>query len=151
MNKTDRKKQIENTLLSIDLYSVNAVNLLLETMAQESAFGKYRRQIGGGPAMGIMQIEPATHADTWENFLKYRKELGDKILQASGLEKPDVLALENNDVYSICIARVKYFRDPYPIPGTVDERAKFWKRVYNTEKGKGTVVEYIKNYYKFVK
>ena len=125
MNKTDRKKQIEDTLLAIGLYSVNAVNLLLETMAQESAFGKYRRQIGGGPAMGIMQIEPATHADSWETFLKYRKELGNKILQVSGLTKPNVIALENNDVYSICIARVKYFRDSYPIPDTVDERAKF--------------------------
>lgn len=47
------KNLITETLTELGLYSDDARDLLLGTCAQESAFGKYRKQLGGGPALGI--------------------------------------------------------------------------------------------------
>ena len=44
-----------------------AERLLMGTAAQESQF-RYLRQIGGGPALGLWQMEPATFADLWRRF-----------------------------------------------------------------------------------
>ena len=66
---------IKPTLLQIGLFNHTAVNLLLGTCAQESRMGTYVHQLGNGPALGIYQIEPATHNDIWANFLKYKPAL----------------------------------------------------------------------------
>src|SRR5260221_162978 len=50
------------------------VELLLGTALQESGL-TYRVQLGGGPARGLFQMEPNTHDDIWDNFLKYRVPL----------------------------------------------------------------------------
>lgn len=55
------------TAIGAQFASSSAVNLLLGTAAQESAFGTYLRQIGGGPARGVFQMAPATAKDIWEN------------------------------------------------------------------------------------
>ena len=60
------RKLIEDTLKLLEpeiKYTDDAINLVERTIAQESAYGKYRRQIGGGPALGISQIEPDTFND----------------------------------------------------------------------------------------
>ena len=57
------------------------------TAAVESRMGTYLRQIGG-PALGIWQVEPATHLDCWDNWLDYRpvKQLARQELGRRGLE-----------------------------------------------------------------
>lgn len=150
MDKVSLKATTTDVLQNIDLYSIDAVLLLLGTCAQESAFGRYRVQIGGGPGLGIMQMEPFTHDDCWSNYLNFRPQLAAKILKVAGLKSPDSAALKENDRYAIAMARVKYLRDSLPIPSGVYEQAKYWKRVYNTHKGKGTVEEFVANYNKYV-
>ena len=51
-----------------------AANLLVGTVFQESVIGNQTRlkQVGGGPALGIFQIEPDTHQDIWDNYLAFR-------------------------------------------------------------------------------
>lgn len=146
------RKSIETALHGIDLYTHGAFKLLLGTAAQESCYGKYRKQIGGGPALGVFQMEPATHDDCWVNFLNYRPELAAKILKVSGLEKPDYKQLENNDIYAACMCRVKYLRDKKQMPNGLDivEMGNYWKRVYNTNQGKGRVYDFVQNYMKYV-
>lgn len=56
---------IRPTLEKIELWSEAAENLLLGTTAQESHMGTYIKQVGKGPALGIYQMEPATHKDIW--------------------------------------------------------------------------------------
>jgi hypothetical protein len=56
-----------------------AEQLLLGTAMQEDDL-VHRRQMGGGPARGFFQMELATHNDIWQNFLKFRKELADKVI-----------------------------------------------------------------------
>jgi len=144
------KELVIETLKFIGCYSDDAVNLILGTMAQESAMGKYRKQIGGGPALGVGQIEPATHDDIVKNFLKYHKDLSKKILEWSGMATFNPLQLERNDKYSICMMRMQYYRQPKPVPHRVEDLAAMWKKYYNTPLGAGTVAEFINNYNKYV-
>jgi len=152
LEKTSFRKLIESTLTEIGKYSESREELLMGTAAQESAFGTYRKQLGNGPALGVFQIEPATHNDCFESYLNFRHGLKEKILSVSGLKEPDSSELESNDTYSICIAFVKYYRDrePIPEPEDIEGLAKYWKRVYNSEKGAGKVEEFVKNYHKYV-
>ena len=55
MDKNQLSYLIKETLTGIDKYSIDALNLLLGTAAQESRFGHYIRQLGSGPALGIFQ------------------------------------------------------------------------------------------------
>jgi len=131
-------------------YSIDAENLVLGTIAQESAYGKYRKQLGSGPALGICQIEPNTFNDIVSNFLKYKPELSTKIKQIS-----QVSAFNSNDLYlndrlSICMCRCAYFRQKEAIPNTVEGYAALWKLRYNTPLGAGTEKEFIENYHRYV-
>ena len=132
-------------------YSIHAENLILGTAAQESAYGKYTVQIGGGPARGKFQMEKATHDDIWKNFLKYKPRLAKLVLSISGLTEPDFNSLEKNDIYACAMCRVHYFRVKEPIHTTINGYAYYWKQFYNTPEGKGTISEFINNYIKYVK
>ena len=47
-------------LEKIELYSPEAVTLMLGTACVESQCGEYLQQVPSGPALGIFQIEMAT-------------------------------------------------------------------------------------------
>lgn len=146
MKKDELRKLISDTLQGIGLYSEDAVSLLMGTCAQESALGKYRRQLGGGPALGVFQMEPATFRDICENFLRYKPELQDKVKRVSGVEFFDAGDLVDNDRLAVCFARVHYLRVKESIPGDLRGWARYWKRYYNTPLGKGTEEEFIANF-----
>lgn len=145
LNKTQFQSLIERTLQDFDpaLLSPQAVNLLLGTAAQESAFGTYIQQLGSGPALGIFQMEPATFAWLKKKFRwKYRELFFRKFEE-----------LEWDLRLAIIMARLRYRVDKEPLPSAIDigDMAAYWKRVYNTFKGKGTMAEFVENYEKYVK
>jgi hypothetical protein len=130
-----------------------AEELLLGTAVQESLNFKYRKQIGGGPGLSYYQIEKSTHNDIWENFLKYRKGLADKVSTLLSSSSADKLAeLETNDKYATAMARVHYIRvrDALPAAGDVNAQAQYWKKYYNTPLGKGKVSEYVEKWNTYV-
>lgn len=129
------------------MYSEDAVELLMLTAATESLMGKYIRQVGGGPALGIFQMEPATEKDIWDNYLVYRVELADKVEQYQVCEAGE---LEWNLAYQIIMARIHYLRVPHPLPSTVEGMATYYKKHFNTELGKGSVAEAVQNYNRYV-
>lgn len=136
---------IRPTLLRIGLYSKAAEELLLGTAIHESCNFKYRRQLGGGPALGFYQMEPATHDDIWKNFLSYRKALAEEVGVLIVPYKDNLTALEFSDSYATAMARVQYLRAGMPLPpaGDVKAMAQYWKSYYNTVLGKGTPSEYL--------
>lgn len=150
MEKNELRKLMTETLTGVGLYSENAMNLLMGTCAQESSLGKYRRQLGGGPALGIFQMEPATFRDICDNFLRYKEDLQGKIKQVAGVAFFDANDLVNNDRLAACFARVHYLRVKESIPGDVAGWARYWKRYYNTPLGKGTEEEFIRNFKRMV-
>lgn len=134
---------IEPVLKTYDLYSEAAVNLLLGTCAQESRMGYYLKQVKG-PALGIYQMEPATHNDILQNMPEYRE------VEKVRPSPPSALIFDLT--YATILCRLQYWRFPEPLPKANDLEglAKYWKKYYNTEKGKGTVEQFVRNYYKYV-
>ena len=129
---------IAPALMGIGLYSDTALNLVTGTGLVESGY-RVTSQIGGGPALGWFQMEPRTHDDIWVNFLRYRLDLANRILAASGLTGlPGAENLTRNKVYSACMCRVQYLRTPVPLPSATDAAAlsAYHKQYYNTALGK---------------
>lgn len=133
------------------MFDLNAVELLMLTAAQETHLGRYMRQVRG-PAMGAFQIEPATLADVIRNYLAYRPEMSQalRLMGAPGIDAE--LNMVGNLAFQICVARIIYRRVPEALPDRDDVQAmaEYWKKYWNTELGKGTVEEAIKNYKRFV-
>ena len=150
MNKVTLRNLITSVLKEIGLYSDNSVNLLMGTAAQESHLGKYRKQIGGGPALGIFQMEPTTFHDIVNNYLRYKPELAAKIERVARVSRFKAEDIENNDLLAICMTRVHYLRVKKAIPDNLEGWATYWKRYYNTPLGKGTAEEFIANYKRYV-
>jgi hypothetical protein len=138
------------TLRHIALSSEAAEQLLLGTALAESRL-VHRKQMGGGPARGLFQMEPATHDDIWSNFLEYRPTLAQKIRSLLSSPKANAhLELEKNDKYACAMARAHYMRAPNPLPkcGDTKAMATYWRQYYNTPLGAGTVSKYVATWQK---
>ena len=138
-----KKLVIEPTLEYLELSAPAAINLLIGTALMESRL-KHLIQKPNGPALGLFQMEPATHKDIWDNFLKYKTGLAEKV---SGLiaPKPDSeTQLKTNLAYSAAMCRVHYYRAPTKLPEAEDLKglAHYWKKYYNTELGAGKPEEF---------
>lgn len=143
---------IRPVLKNLDLWSEAAERLVLGTACQESECGRWLHQLGGGPALGIFQMEPATWDDIATNFLVYRKELDAKVEKWACVQGPlDAEEMIGNLYYATAMCRVHYLRVPEPIPDYLGGQAAYWKKYYNTELGRGTVQEYLNSWNRFIK
>lgn len=146
-----RAHVIEPTLDYLGMGGAAAVELMLGTAAQESRFD-YLQQIDG-PALGLWQVEPATHDDIWENYLRYRHELGNRLRALIGnYPQFSHKHLITNLAYACAIARLVYYRRPNALPpaGDLAGQAQYWKTFYNTHLGCGAVEDYVANYRRLV-
>lgn len=141
---------------AIGLYSLAAEQLLLGTACQESKCGTYLHQLGGGPALGIFQMEPATWGDLYKNFMAGdRLTLRDKVdalaSNAGGKKFPAAEEMTFNLRYAAAMCRIHYYRVKAPLPaaGDIEAQAAYWKRFYNTPAGAGTEAEYLQNWRRY--
>lgn len=148
---------IQPALEHIGLYSLAAERLLWGTVLHESDDFSYLKQLGGGPALGFYQIEPATHHDIHANFLKYRHELCQRISElvpfsATRFDRDLDKQLITNLLYATVIARLVYFRRPEPLPHEDDLHglSRYYKQFYNTPKGKATASHWLDAYNRYV-
>lgn len=140
-----------------EMNSPEAVELLMMTSAQESWCGRYLQQEGCGVALGIFQIEPTTYRDLWDNFIRYNKSIGDRLFSAFKIGHESFsVHLRGNLPYQIIIARLNYYRFPAKIPSFDSEgkpdtlaMAQYYKKYWNTVKGKATIPEVLRNYDKY--
>lgn len=121
------------------LYSPEAVELLAMICAHESSGGKYRRQIGGGPALGIFQMEPVTHNSIWDNSDTIHARA-----ERFGIKR-NLSQLEVDDRYAVFVARHYLAMDKNPLPKTPEEMAKYCKSYWNRT-GKATPEKYLADY-----
>lgn len=141
-------------------YSSKAAQfLLLCTGAVESDLGRFNEQIGGGPALGPMQVELNTGIDIWINcdalhgptdVLHFLWMFHSQNFLALGPAETNSLIEELKNclrlpIYSVIMARLKYAMDPSPLPVLTgdfdidsDSFYQYYKRVYNTSKGAAT-------------
>jgi len=125
------KLLITDVLIPIPkFYSEEAVTLLMMTAAAESNLGEYLQQVGG-PALGLMQVEPATMNDNYDNYLGYRSELTAQIGMVSGVYDASAKQLRFNLAFNILMARLKYYRSKGGIPKDLEGMAKYHEKYYN--------------------
>ena len=144
---------IRPTLKKLGLHSEAAEQLVIGTIWQESR-GEYIKQLGGGPALGLAQMEPATHDDIWYNFLAYKRKLANSITEFASVQSldddmlPDAKELIGNLNYAVAMCRVHYLRVKAPLPkaGDVKGMAAYWKQYYNTPLGAGKPQEFVENF-----
>jgi len=134
-------------------HSPAAERLLYGTAMHESAGLLYARQIEG-PARGAYQMEPATLADLWANWLRYRPAQAQWLRAASpavalgaageGIDPAEPINLLS-PLYATVAARLQYLRDPEPLPDAddLDGLARYYKRSWNTHRGKATEQDFV--------
>ena len=148
MNITQlRTLVIQPVLKELGIYSQSAENLLVGTCIAESNGGQYIKQISG-PALGIYQCEPATLIDIIENYLHFNKGLFAKLNKFYNPFRNIEQNLISNLEYQTAICRIHYRRIKEKLPHANDVKglAEYWKKYYNTEKGKGSVTVFIEKY-----
>src|SRR5687767_12554256 len=121
-----------------------AERLVMGTAAQESGL-RYLKQVGGGPALGLWQMEPATFADLWKRMpVRVRLEV-----QELGQDERDLVG---NLPFACAMCRVHYYLRPFKMPATADTGllAAIWKKHYNSYLGAGKVEEFMQNYERLI-
>lgn len=145
---------IRPTLDHLRLLQPGAGALVLGTGLVESKL-THVRQARGGPALGVFQMEPNTHDSLWMNWLSKSKNRGLAMSIRGlvgnwplGLEDqdfypiPSPTAMQGNLYYATAMARVHYRQSPLALPpADAEALAWYWKKVYNTLLGKGTVAK----------
>ncbi|MFT8541652.1 hypothetical protein [Acetobacter sp.] len=126
---------VSPVLEQLELGGNAAVNLLTGTALVESGL-VWLRQNGGGPALGLWQMEPATHDDIWRNFLRFRPDLTSALRQVGGAGAGVGSAelLVSNLAYACAMARIAYVRAPAQLPVATDSAglSAYHKQFYNT-------------------
>lgn len=128
------------------LNSRGAAALLLGTALIESECGEAIVQFGGGPALGVWQMEPPTLRDhlRWiAQNKRWSEALAAVCLPVSSIEGQ----LPQNPLLACFLARVHYWRrDPGPMPYAEDyeEQAKRWGRYYQTQSIRAKMDAYVR-------
>ena len=149
-----RRFVVRPTLEHLGLYSLAAENLLVGTAACESGLawlkqGLRRAGDGEGRALGVYQMEPATHDDIERRWLRFRRALAARVAAlAAPAPLPRARQLMTNLAYATAMARLHYRRVRAPLPAADDiaALAGYWKAHWNTLAGAGAPAQFIESY-----
>ena len=123
------------------------VDLLMETCAAETLLGEIVRQ-RNGPALGIFQMLRSTERDTLAWLKRRFPEVYVEVRSFYDRRRSAEWNLTKNVPYSAAVSTAYYWRrcgDALAdLLETRGDRARVWKKYYNTYLGKGTVSGYIK-------
>jgi len=120
-----------------------ALDLIKETIGAETNHGEYKdNTLYAG--MGIAQLDKigfddvkARTRDKHKNSILAYYDIDINLVQWE--------ELRYNPLLSLLFVRLKYKLVPEEIPTTLEGRAEYWKKYYNTSAGKGTVEHYVKS------
>lgn len=144
--KQFREFVVRPALQAIGLWSEAAEELVTGTCFVESSLN-YVKQVGGGPAVGIAQIEPATYKylrdKIVDDCLDGKNDLSKKICNVLNMAHPPTSPdfLIGNLTASVIFCRLKYYLNPDPLPAEHDyaAMAAYHKKIYNTPMGDADV------------
>lgn len=139
---------VKPALEYIGLGGSRAINQITGTFLAEGYAGgcTYLKQLGKGPAVGAMQMEPVTYNDIWKNFLSITKHshiaaLLKNIAGAFNNDNagiPKAPTMTGNIFFAAAMCRVFYLRISTALPEATDATAmaQYHKKYYNTDLGK---------------
>lgn len=132
------------------LDSTAARKLVFGTIAHESRF-KYRRQLKGGPARSLAQVEPATLEWMSNGLLVNGPDAVKGLMLDLCEETPLLEQIERNDALAVFWCRWRYWlvTEALPKPHDTPGLGAYWKRYYNTPLGRGTTHQWLDDYYNF--
>ena len=126
-------------------YSEPAVMAIQMIIAHESVGGKYLAQTNG-PALGIIQMEPATHLDVWKHGDSIKvnaRILGIISNESSCTPSPNKLVSDLR--YNVFMARQKLFMDEGSLPDNAHDMSVYLKKNWNGN-GKATPEKYLNDF-----
>jgi hypothetical protein len=135
--------------------SPDAISLVIRTCVYESDLF-HLRQVGTGPARGFAQIELGEMGatDILRRYLarKDKAELREKVHSLIGFDPVALsednymldMQLQGNIILGIVCCRLKYGMIPKPLPSKDDRGAqgRYYKKYYNSKKGKGSAEDF---------
>lgn len=150
---TIRKEQLERTIMAVLLRlpkttsDWSAVQLLLETSAVESNRGVHVTQLKSGPARGIYQMEINTIEDTLSWLKKYHRDQYKEVQVFYNRKESKEWNYKYNVPWQTAMAisyywRMSYGNDAIKNATSVENRAKLYKKVWNTHKGATSIATY---------
>lgn len=121
-----------------------AVDLMMETAAQETHCGQHRDPTPNGAGRGLFQIDPIAFNDICR---RARPTDCAMIFNTWGIDLKKVRhdALDHSPLLSAIFCRLFYKLIPDAIPSSAEGRAAYWKKHYNTVLGAGSAAEYLVN------
>ena len=126
----------------------SAVDLLIETAGAETVRGTFEdpTKFAG---MGLTQFDKMPFQDVKDRTSKANKL---KIFNTFGIHLDHVVweHLRYSPLLALIMTRLKYMLIPEHIPPDFEDRARYWKKHYNTIAGKGTEEHYIYQNMKFM-
>lgn len=131
-------------LKKINHCELASMELVLGTGLHESNAWLFRKQIHG-PALGMWQMEPRTANYLWDSVVSKRPQLKQDLLELANASRFNPGMLIDNDKLSAAMCRVHYLnvKVRLPLPGDLVMQARYWKKYYNTCRGKGIEQSYI--------
>ena len=136
------KEIVEYALYKVDSYSDDALALVVRTGMAESGYRALKGYGEGNPAIGFWQIDPATMNVMMKNNIHYRSNYKKNLISLGmNFEKDTTMSVMSNMAVQAALCRLHYRRDKDPLPSwdDLEGQASYWKRVYNTVEGRGTV------------
>ena len=130
---------VRSTLLTLDLYSPDAEQLVLATAMVEQ---NLRHDHDQSAQKGIYNISQRMHDDLWLDFLEYRPEivrqmckLANLDLRKLGLDAKFNL-LDDDPYYATALCRLMYLRIPKSLPDASNKEALavYWLLHFHLDK-----------------
>jgi hypothetical protein len=108
--------------------------LVLGTGLVESGL-VWLKQRPAGPALGVYQMEPATHESVWNDWLRFRPD-GARLLREFTVSGPMAGDMVWNLAYATAMCRMRYWVVPQALPALDPQGlANYHKQHYNTPLG----------------
>lgn len=140
----------------IDIHHRNNLNLIFETLIAETKAGQfsYAKAAKNYKNYGIAQMR-LDNAEFLKRYIKNKSKHDYVILMhLRNNNKSEEWNLMNNVRYSVALCLIHYYQRDKNISKKahrLEQRAKIWKKHYNTIKGKGTPEKYISRVQNFNK
>lgn len=154
---------VRPVLRDMRMWSLAAERLVLGTVAAESEMGYSLKQRGGGPAVGVCQMEPTTAKDLLKRYLSGRRDIDRRFQAAFQLLTDEYInwalvplariseKIMSDLRFAVGLCRLRYWVVPehLPEPHDVEALALYWKRHYNTALGAGRTEDFETKFTKY--